>query len=47
MRLELKKLADQLHLCEFLVDKIEKELKEDVSMRQPGWIDKRRHRYGT
>src|SRR5688572_19307545 len=29
---ELKKLADLLHLCEFLCDKIEKELKEDVSI---------------
>jgi DNA mismatch repair protein MutS len=28
----LKKLADQLHLCEFLVEKIEKELREDVSI---------------
>jgi DNA mismatch repair protein MutS len=28
----LKKLGDQLHLCEFLVDKIEKELREDVSI---------------
>jgi DNA mismatch repair protein MutS len=28
----LKKLADQLHLCEFLVSKIEAELKEDVSI---------------
>ncbi len=27
-----KKLGDQLHLCEFLVDKIEKELREDVSI---------------
>jgi len=30
--LELKKLGDQLHLCEFLVDRIEKELREDVSI---------------
>jgi DNA mismatch repair protein MutS len=29
---ELKKMADQLHPCEFLVDKIEKELKEDASI---------------
>ncbi len=29
---ELKKLGDQLHLCEFLVEKIEKELREDVSI---------------
>ncbi|HZI23579.1 MAG TPA: DNA mismatch repair protein MutS, partial [Chryseolinea sp.] len=29
---DLKKLADLLHLCEFLCDKIEKELKEDVSI---------------
>jgi DNA mismatch repair protein MutS len=29
---ELKKMADQLHPCEFLVDKIEKELKEDSSI---------------
>jgi DNA mismatch repair protein MutS len=29
---ELKKLADQLHLCEFLLEKIEKELREDVSI---------------
>src|SRR5688572_3082064 len=29
---ELKKLADQLHLCEFLADKIDKELREDVSI---------------
>ena len=29
---ELRKLADQLHLCEFLVDKIERELREDVSI---------------
>lgn len=28
----LKKLGDQLHLCEFLVDKIECELREDVSI---------------
>lgn len=28
----LKKLADQLHLCEFLVTKIESELREDVSI---------------
>jgi len=28
----LKKLADQLHPCEFLLDKIEKELREDVSI---------------
>lgn len=28
----LKKLGDQLHLCDFLVDKIEKELREDVSI---------------
>jgi len=29
---ELKKLSDQLHLCEFLVEKIERELREDVSV---------------
>jgi DNA mismatch repair protein MutS len=29
---ELKKLADQLHPCDFLLDKIEKELREDVSI---------------
>jgi DNA mismatch repair protein MutS len=29
---ELKKMADQLHPCEFLVEKIEKELREDVSI---------------
>jgi DNA mismatch repair protein MutS len=29
---ELKKLANQLHLCEFLVDKIEKELREDAGV---------------
>lgn len=29
---ELKKLADQLHACDFLVDKIEQELREDVSI---------------
>ena len=29
---ELKKLADQLHLCEFLVDKIDRELRDDVSI---------------
>ena len=29
---ELKKLGDQLHLCEFLMEKIEKELREDVSI---------------
>jgi DNA mismatch repair protein MutS len=29
---ELKKLADQLHPCEFLLDKIEKELRDDVSI---------------
>src|SRR5436190_3978506 len=29
---ELKKIADQLHLCEFLLEKIEKELREDVSI---------------
>ena len=29
---ELKKLADQLHLCEFLADKIERELRDDVSI---------------
>lgn len=29
---ELKKLADQLHACDFLVDKIERELREDVSI---------------
>ncbi len=28
----LRKLADQLHLCEFLVNKIDQELKEDVSI---------------
>lgn len=30
--ISLKKLADQLHSCDFLVDKIEKELREDVSI---------------
>lgn len=30
--ISLKKLADQLHPCDFLVDKIEKELREDVSI---------------
>jgi len=29
---QLKKLGDQLHLCEFLVQKIETELREDVSI---------------
>ena len=29
---ELRKLADQLHACDFLVDKIERELREDVSI---------------
>ena len=29
---ELKKLGDQLHLCEFLADKIEKTLRDDVSI---------------
>lgn len=29
---ELRKLADQLHPCDFLVEKIEKELREDVSI---------------
>lgn len=29
---ELKKLSDQLNLCEFLVEKIEKELREDAPM---------------
>lgn len=29
---ELKKIADQLHLCEFLLEKIEKELREDASI---------------
>ncbi len=29
---ELQKLGDQLHLCEFLVDKIENELRDDVSI---------------
>ncbi len=29
---ELKKMSDQLHLCEFLVEKIEKELRDDVSI---------------
>ena len=29
---ELKKLANQLHACEFLLEKIEKELREDVSI---------------
>ena len=29
---QLKKIGDQLHLCEFLLDKIEKELREDVSI---------------
>ena len=28
----LKKLSDQLHLCEFLLEKIEKELKDDAPM---------------
>jgi len=31
--LELKKLADQLHTCDFLMEKIEKELREDVSIQ--------------
>lgn len=30
---ELKKLADQLHPCDFLVEKIERELREDVSIQ--------------
>jgi DNA mismatch repair protein MutS len=29
---ELKKLADQLHPCDFLLEKIERELREDVSI---------------
>jgi DNA mismatch repair protein MutS len=29
---ELKKLADQLHPCDFLVEKVERELREDVSI---------------
>jgi DNA mismatch repair protein MutS len=29
---ELKKLADQLHLCEFLAEKIDRELRDDVSI---------------
>lgn len=29
---ELKKLANQLHACEFLLEKIEKELRDDVSI---------------
>ncbi|MBK5279055.1 MAG: DNA mismatch repair protein MutS [Bacteroidia bacterium] len=29
---ELKKLGDQLHKCEFLIEKIERELKEDAPM---------------
>ena len=29
---ELKKLGDQLHPCEFLLEKIERELREDVSI---------------
>ncbi len=29
---DLKKMADQLHPCEFLLEKIEKELREDVSI---------------
>ena len=29
---ELKKIGDQLHLCEFLADKIDKTLREDVSI---------------
>jgi DNA mismatch repair protein MutS len=29
---ELKKLADQLHPCEFLLEKIERELRDDVSI---------------
>ena len=29
---ELKKLGDQMHLCEFLADKIEKTLRDDVSI---------------
>jgi len=29
---ELKKMSDQLHCCEFLLEKIEKELREDVSI---------------
>jgi DNA mismatch repair protein MutS len=29
---ELRKLADQLHPCDFLLEKIEKELREDVSI---------------
>jgi DNA mismatch repair protein MutS len=30
--IHLKKMADQLHECEFLLEKIEKELREDVSI---------------
>lgn len=30
--LELQKMADQLHPCEFLMEKIERELREDVSI---------------
>ncbi|HEY3404514.1 MAG TPA: DNA mismatch repair protein MutS [Ohtaekwangia sp.] len=30
--IELRKLADQLHPCEFLLEKIERELREDVSI---------------
>lgn len=39
---QLKKLADQLHPCEFLLEKIEKELREDVSIasNQGGLIKK-------
>ncbi len=29
---DLQKMADQLHLCEFLLEKIERELREDVSI---------------
>jgi DNA mismatch repair protein MutS len=31
--IELRKLADQLHPCDFLVEKIDKELREDVSIQ--------------
>jgi DNA mismatch repair protein MutS len=31
--IELRKLADQLHPCDFLLEKIEKELREDVSIQ--------------
>ena len=32
LSVHLKKMSDQLHECEFLLDKIEKELREDVSI---------------